>query len=201
MKEHYPTRLTLLNRARDEDDPEAWEELISFYKGFIISILRGKGVHANDLENIQQQVLIKLWQGINKFEYKNEHSKFHSWIATLTRNEAINYFRRQKSHQNLIDNYKKEVPSLESDKNVQGSLENAEEQEWEFYVVSHALKKISRNFSSNAMNAFNLYTQGHSAPEISEQTGIATNTIYHYISRIKLHLIEEIKSVKQEMHF
>ena len=182
-------------------DPEAWEQLIGFYRNYIYVIIRSMGVNENDSEDVLQLTTVELWKYLPKYEYNSQKAKFRTWVAKVTRNQVISYIRRQKAYINKLDRadaelregYLKTVHTLELDEIIT--------EEWETFVANSAMQNISRHFSENALQAFGLFSQGVSVNEISEALGIKADSIYKYISRIKLKLIEEIQNFRQELDF
>lgn len=75
------------------------------------------------------------------------------------------------------------------------------EKEWELYLVDKALENVSKRFSGKAVDAFRLFTQGMTVNEISKKMNIPPISVYQYINRLKLRLIEEIQALKAEMDF
>jgi RNA polymerase sigma factor (sigma-70 family) len=201
MNQTYSTRHTLLQRAQKMSDPEAWEQLIGFYRNYIYVIIRSMGVNENDSEDVLQLTTVELWKYLPKYEYNSQKAKFRTWVAKVTRNQVISYIRRQKAYINKLDRadaelregYLKTVHTLELDEIIT--------EEWETFVANSAMQNISRHFSENALQAFGLFSQGVSVNEISEALGIKADSIYKYISRIKLKLIEEIQNFRQELDF
>ena len=58
---NWNTRLTLLQRAKDPNDNQAWDEFAQYYFKFVKHVLSEMGVHANDKDDLTQEVLISLW--------------------------------------------------------------------------------------------------------------------------------------------
>jgi len=66
---------------------------------------------------------------------------------------------------------------------------------------NRAMDNIRPHFSEKALEAFSLSRKGMTVLQISDQIGVSQDSVYKYISRIKLKLIEEIKHLKRELDF
>ena len=199
MKDDYSTSYTLLNRACADNDAKAWEELISFYKQYIYVIIRSLNIAKSDAEDVQQQVLVQLWKYLPTFDKEREGTKFRYWLSRVTRNQTINFIRKQKSYESKLNKAKdfnevdKELPIAE--------IEEREKKEWELFISNKAMENIRSHFSDKAIEAFSLARKGLRPNEISEKVGVSTDSVYKYISRIKLKLIEEIKYLRESLDF
>ena len=57
-KEQWKTRQTLIDRARDPNDGQAWDEFTDYYASFIRMVLMKLQVPRDDLEDLSQDVLL-----------------------------------------------------------------------------------------------------------------------------------------------
>jgi RNA polymerase sigma factor (sigma-70 family) len=199
MKDDYSTSYTLLNRACADNDAMAWEELISFYKQYIYVIIRSMNITKSDAEDVQQQVLVQLWKYLPSFDKDREGTKFRYWLSRVTRNQTINFIRKQKSYETKL-NKAKNFNELEMDASP-ADIEAQEKKEWELFISNKAMDNIRTHFSDKAIEAFNLARKGMSPSDISQKIEVSTDSVYKYISRIKLKLIEEIKYLRQSLDF
>jgi len=91
----------LVNRCIRKDFL-AWSEFVRRYSGLIYWAIENRlkkwayFYHPQDVEEIHQNVFLSLWKK-NKLEQVKDHKKITGWIVIVSGNEAINYFRHQKS--------------------------------------------------------------------------------------------------------
>lgn len=75
-------------------DIEAFEDIVALYEtkvcGIIYQIVRNQ----NEVEDIAQEVFIKVFKNINKFE---EKSSLYTWIYRITVNMCIDTMKKRKS--------------------------------------------------------------------------------------------------------
>jgi RNA polymerase sigma factor (sigma-70 family) len=201
MNPTYSTRYTLLERAKQQSDSDAWEQLIGFYRKYIYVIIRSMGVSESDTEDVLQQVLIELWKYLPEYTYDPQKAKFRSWVARVTRNQVISFVRRQKSHMAKLDQAQSEVQENYLSSINTPEIEVIVTQEWELFISNTAMQNVSRHFSDKAIEAFMLFSQGMKVNQISKEISVKADSIYKYISRIKLKLVEEIQSLQKELDF
>lgn len=201
MKDDYSTSYTLLNRACAENDAMAWEELIGFYKQYIYVIIRSMNITQSDAEDVQQQVLVQLWKYLPTFDKNRQGTKFRYWLSRVTRNQTINFIRKQKSYEKRIDQAKNfnEVDLLKEA--TESEREEEDKKEWELFISNKAMDNIRSHFSDKALKAFSLARKGMPTNEIATEIKVSHDSVYKYISRIKLKLIEEIKHLRKELDF
>jgi len=201
MNPGYSTRYTLLERAKNQSDSEAWEELIGFYRKYIYVIIRSMQVNATDCDDVLQLVLIELWKYLPEYQYDKEKSKFRFWVAKVTRNQVISYIRRQQSHAKKLDKAQAEATLSYLDSIKTPEIEEIVTREWKLFISNSAMQNIERHFSSQAIESFRLYSKGLKVNDIALKVDVKPDSVYKYISRIKLKLIEEINSLKNELDF
>ena len=198
-QDKYLTKQTLLLRAKDPNDHEAWEEFVEFYKRFIYHILHKMNINTNDFDDLVQVVLVRLWEGLKSYE--RQDCKFRTWLSTVTKNTVLNYLdkqQRQIKRQEKLAELQDLQRSLDSFK--LNDLEALIENEWRSYVSSRALENIKDSFSGVAIEAFVLsQKEGLSAEDIGERLEIKKESVYVLVSRVKSKFVTEIKHLINEM--
>jgi len=197
-EDQYSTRQTLLMRAQNPDDHEAWDEFVTFYQRFIYHILHKMNINLNDFDDLVQVVLLQLWQSLAN--YSKLDCKFRSWLSRVTRNTVLNYLdkmNRQDKRQKQMGDYQENLQVLNSYSDTE--LENMIESEWRAYVTTLALDSIRELFSGQAIDAFLLSQKEKSAAEISEELGIKKESVYVLVSRVKSKFVDEMRRLVKEL--
>lgn len=195
MSEHEQTRYTLLQRACDLDDEQAWNELAEHYRRFIFYILQRLGVGDGDIEDAAQQVLIALSRKLEN--YDSTRAKFRTWLSGIIRNTAFVYFRKQKSMKEHIQIFGVEhsIDAL----NKPSEIDQRIESEWSTYVTNLAMKRVRNVFQGKAIEVFELSLEGLSAAEIGEKTGLEVSSVYTLRKRVKKQLYLEIREIVADL--
>ena len=95
------TRLTLIERLRNQYDDSAWDDFSSTYKDYIYVVIIRMGFNPQDCEDLHQQVLLKLWNTLPDFSY-DKNKRFRSWIARVTVNLCKDFIRSRSAKKNTL---------------------------------------------------------------------------------------------------
>jgi RNA polymerase sigma-70 factor (ECF subfamily) len=194
MQERWDTRKSLLMRASDPDDHKAFEEFTYYYKNFIQMILRKLGVKAYQLNDLQQDLLVKLWKDLGKFDLERQKSNFRGWLSVVIRHEVYRFFKKNKREAEFQD-------SLLADSTAESDVDKIIESEWQAYVVTLAVEKMKAHFDGNAMDIFELVLDGKSISEIASQLSLTENSVYVIRSRVKARFQTEIRRIRSLLEF
>lgn len=127
--------------------------------------------HFNDL---YQEVLANIWQGIGSFRGDSRES---TWIYRVALNTCVTFFRRNSHHTTgrvSIDN----VTEMEAPDNAKGDMLR------EMYRLIGGLPKMDKAIIL-------MWLDEKSYDEIAEETGLTRNTVATRLRRIKQKLVEQ----------
>jgi RNA polymerase sigma-70 factor (ECF subfamily) len=197
----WATRLTLLQRARNPDDQAAWEEFVSYYRQFIVIVVRHMNIPAADCDDVVQSVLVKIWKNLPKFEVDTNRAQFRTWLTTVIRNTVYNYVDKAQRRQARHDRLAEEETTLAQlpGGGKETELEAFINREWETYIANLAMENIKPLFSERAIQAFSLSLDGLSMSEISSRLEIKENSCYKLRNRVKARLITEVRRLTEEL--
>jgi RNA polymerase sigma factor (sigma-70 family) len=197
MSNDWVTRQTLLQRARNPDDHQAWEEFISYYKSFIQALIYKLKFSGKDTEDLTQVILLNLWKDLGK--YDNEKASFRNWMGAVIRNTTLNYYRKQASVAKRTEEQRELTHFIDS--TPESELDLLIEREWKTYISELALIKMKSLFSGNAIEVFDLSLQGLSTDEIAEKLGLKTDSVYVLKNRVKKKFMEEVRALVTELEY
>lgn len=198
MTQTYTTRRSLVERVRNSDDSQSWDELINIYRKYIYVIIRSMNIGHQETEEILQNVLVQLWKSLPGFSYQDEQSKFRHWVSKVTRNQVYTYTRARTAHLKRSKRIQDE-PVFRNNAAIAADVDEAAEREWELFITNTAMDTIKTKFSNNAIRAFKYYSKGMKVGEISHELSVKEDSVYKYIQRVKVALVEEIKYLKSEL--
>lgn len=162
--------------------------LVQQYKNRIYSYSIYMLKNRMDADDITQEVLIKIWQNINKFNILAAKT----WIMKTTHNLCIDYLRRRKADLNknpysvddvseFIENNENENPMLKTENKF----------------AEREIKKAIKNLSENQKSVFVLYEiQGLKYKEISKTLDIPINTVKVTLMRARKELQTNLHEIK-----
>lgn len=98
-KSHSPTTVAEIENDLDllkqsATDPEAFRPVYEKYFKKIFAFVRHRVGDKMTAADITQQVFLKAWMGLSKFQFKG--LPFSSWLYRIAINECNDYFRRTK---------------------------------------------------------------------------------------------------------
>ncbi len=74
----------LIARARGGDE-DAFAELVTEHSGHVYVALRRFGLNSQEADEVSQEVFVRAWRGLARFE---ERSQFSTWLYRIAFNEA-----------------------------------------------------------------------------------------------------------------
>ena len=195
MKEKFVTRKTLLMRASDPDDQEAWEDFVYYYEDFLNLVFRRFLLSKSDCEDLKQEVLLTLWQKL--CDYDEERAQFRTWLTRIIRNAVINRIKKNSNKKKLAQ---EEVVDMLKPYSSD-DFDNLIQEEWEAYAATLALERIKPLFTEKAIEVFNMSLDNLNGNEISERLNISVDSVYKMKNRVIRRLQEEIKLIRSETEF
>jgi RNA polymerase sigma-70 factor (ECF subfamily) len=87
----------VINSVR-EGDTDAFGELVRKYEDFVFTLILGL-VHSEDTaKDVAQEVFLRAYRGIRRFELK---SSFKTWLYRIAYNTAISHLNREKAKKRI----------------------------------------------------------------------------------------------------
>ena len=170
----------LIKRVKN-GDIEAFEEIISIYESKVFGIIQHMVRNQNEIEDIAQEVFIKVYKNINKFQ---GNSSLYTWIYKITVNLCLDEIRKKKEVIYLDEKIK--VDDGEIDVQLP-SNEKTQEQLYEQKELKECIDKLPAK--QKAMIVLR-DIKGFSYEEIAEITGIKLGTVKSQINRARIKLKE-----------
>lgn len=130
-----PAELTdeeLVERAKVElfHITKAYEALMARYQGTLFNVCARYLGNERDADDICQEIMLKVLYGLKKFEGK---SKFKTWLYSITYNECITQYRKERRKKRLMDalslNMPEDAEAVEPDYKEKSGLDR-----WLAYV-------------------------------------------------------------------
>ena len=192
MNYDWNTQQTLIQRAQNPDDHQAWEDFVGFYRSFISMVLRKSGIGSYDEEDLIQSILLKVWKGLPNYQYRKENAKFRTWLSTIIRSTSITHFQKSEKERGKREALLQNVVNVSD-----ADIENVINAEWNEYLASLAMGKVRETFQGQAIEVFRLSLQGMSGAAIAAKLRIKEDTVYSLRSRVKRRLKQEIANLRE----
>lgn len=152
------------------DYNSAMDLLYAEYAGYLTAVCARYIANDDDLKDVLQEALIKIFTQINTFEYRGKGS-LKAWMVRIVVNESLQFLRRSKKDEVLIDTEPPDIP--EEDPDTDG-------------LSANEMTEIIRSLPDGYRMVFNLYViEGKSHKEIGEILGIKPDTSASQLHRAK----------------
>jgi RNA polymerase sigma factor (sigma-70 family) len=183
------TRATLLARLQDGANALAWDEFFQRYWRLIYTYARRSNCSDHTAEEVVQDVMLKVFEQKDYFQYDPARGRFRDWLATVVRNKVAE-IRRKPSDQARAIGGNSDVVNIEPQA---GDLppDDVWEDAFEQALLFVLLDVVRREMSPRAYLAFELFTL-HEMPgaKVAKHTGLTRNGVYRASKRAMQRLKE-----------
>ena len=154
-----------------------FEELVKQYKRTIYSVCYMFSRDKEEINDLFQEILVRLWLGFDQFE---QRSSVNTWVYRIALNTAINSDKRAKRRPQTVP--------LSTDIDPYDPQESSLEQFRQLYALINQLDVMDRGLVL-------LWLEGIGYDEIAAIMGITVANVGIKLHRIKEKLVQKSKSV------
>ncbi len=174
--------IELVNQIK-KGNANAYKYLVNKYQRLVFNIaFKLSFDNQVDIEDIAQEVFIKIYKNINKFR---QDSKLSTWIASITWKTSID-FNRKNSRGKI--NYTDEIEVFENFAVIKNNHPNNLEIK---SIVRNTIDKLPPHFRT-VLTLY--YLEEFTYPEIQEITSMPLGTIKSYLNRARKAFREMIEN-------
>lgn len=199
MLDDWLTRVTLLQRVKNQHDEKSWQEFVRYYEPYIYNILRRMPLNHHDAQDVAQSVNLKIWDKLPEFNYDSSKGRFRSWLCSVAVNEARMFLRSRRRSEKAVDRIEIERTGSWLREVDNPEIEKLAEEEWITYVTTLAWKNVECRIDPSAKRAFELVSKGRKPDEVATELGLSVNTVYVYKKRAQDILHAEIVRLNGEL--
>ena len=154
-----------------------FEELVKQYKRTIYSVCYMFSRDKEEINDLFQEILVRLWLGFDQFE---QRSSVSTWVYRIALNTAINSDKRAKRRPQTVP--------LSTDIDPYDPQDSSLEQVRQLYTLINQLDVMDRGLVL-------LWLEGIGYDEIAAIMGITVANVGIKLHRIKEKLVQKSKSV------
>jgi RNA polymerase sigma-70 factor (ECF subfamily) len=178
----------LIRRAQ-QGEVSAYEELVRTHQRRVMSIVGGILRWREDVEDIAQQVFLKVYLSIGRFDGR---SSFSTWLYKITLNETYDHLRKKKARKlvyesDLSEEQERHLHETSGSTRPGSSSPMALERIESRQMVNRLLMELG---AEDRMMLVLKEVEGFSVQEISELTSQNTNTVKVRMFRARRRLAE-----------
>jgi len=189
------TRITLLGRLRREPTSQAaWGEFVEQYGPKIYGWCRKWSLQEADAQDVTQNVLLKLAQKLQEFQYDPSRS-FRAWMKTLTHHAWSDFVEaRHKAGSGSGDS---QVNILLHSVEARDDLAERIEEEFDRELLEEAMVRVRLRVAPQTWKAFSLTAlDGLSGAEAAERIPMQLAQVFIAKRRVRKMLQEEIAKIE-----
>lgn len=197
------TRRTLIDRLRDKDDHQSWNQFFATYSKLIYGFALRTGLTKEEAQEVVQETVISFSKNAEEYQYDPEKGSFKSWLLKLTRWRIQDQFRR-RSRDPILDSAEPYEDAGKADSTYMRDIQEADfrtlwEEEWRENVLAVAIDRVKKVADPRHYQAFELYVlRNMSASVVQERLRIGRGLLYVYKHRISKMIQREIKALERE---
>ena len=94
-EDSYPTRPSLLNRLKDTQDQQSWQEFDDLYRKLIFGFALKAGLTETEAQEVVQETLIAAAKNLPEFRYDPKVCSFKTWLLNLSRWRVQDQLRKR----------------------------------------------------------------------------------------------------------
>ena len=180
------TSISLLERLRQSDQPQAWARFVDLYTPLLLFWARRLGLKPQDAADLVQDVLTTMVQKLPQFKY-DPQKRFRGWLREVLRNKWRDHQRR------------KGLPLAGagegrlSDVADPVGLDDFIEREHRRHLLRRALQLMQAEFTPTTWKAcWETVVEDRSAADVAQELGLTENAVYVARCRVLRRLRQEL---------
>jgi RNA polymerase sigma-70 factor (ECF subfamily) len=174
---------------------DAFERLVQRYDKRVLTIAAGYVSCSDDAKDIYQEVFLRVYKGLPKFQHQSE---FSTWLFRITTNVCISHrMRKQRhSHTSLDQNVNDEDGQVHALKDTLSDGATTDQRTHDAEIstrVEHALKALS----PRQRMVFSLkHYDGYKLKEIAGMMNCSEGTVKKYLFEAIARLRKQLKDIE-----
>jgi RNA polymerase sigma-70 factor (ECF subfamily) len=181
-----------LVRKAQRGDKESFEELVRRHQNRVFAVARGILKRQEDVEDISQQVFVKAYFALKKFD---QRSAFTTWLYKITVNECWDLLRKRKVRPLVY-----EADFSEEQGRMYQASENREAEQPDLTDRIDARQRVERllGFLDERDRGMLVLkeVEGFAIEEIAEVFDLNTNTVKVRLFRARQRILSQLKKAK-----
>lgn len=202
--ELVPTRQSLLERLRDLDDAEAWQEFFNTYWKLIYCAAVKSGLSDDEAEEVVQEAVIGVARKMGTFRYDPQVCSFKGWLMRVTRCRIIDHLRkRQTQPQSFVplpsDTTTTGAGLQIADPSAELRFEGMWDEEWRKNLVDAAMERVKQSVKPEHYQIFYLHSvKNMPARDIGQLLGVSAAKVYVVRHRVARLIRREVQALERK---
>lgn len=184
----------LLVRAAQKGDKAAFETLVQRHQHRVFAVARGILKRQEDVEDIAQQVFVKAYFSLKRFD---QRAAFSTWLYKITVNECWDLLRKRKARPLVYESDFSEEQSRQyaaPDREVARRPDTSDRMAMRERLESMLSQLEKRDRAMLVLKE----VEGFSVEEIAESMGLNANTVKVRLFRARRRIVEYCRREKKD---
>ena len=199
-----PTRRSLLNRLKDWEDQESWQDFFDTYWKLIYGVAARAGLSDDEAQEVVQETIIRVSKKMPKFKYDPSLGSFKSWLLHTTDWCINDQFRKRAKEIDApthLRNNALRISKIEDVPDPAGfDLEVIWNTEWQTHIFDAAIARVKPRVNAKQYQIFDLYViKKWPVGKVAHTLGIGRGRVYLARHRIGGMIKKEIKHLENKM--
>jgi RNA polymerase sigma factor (sigma-70 family) len=188
------TSMTLLERLqKNPGDPQAWNLFVERYQPRIQSWCHTWGLQASDADDVAQEVLVKLFAAMSKFQYDPARS-FRAWLKTVTKHAWCDFLAARKKDPGRNAG---PLDTIADSAHAQSDRERHLEDAFDAELLDLAMHRVKNRVKPATWQSFQLTAvDGHSGADAAQKLQIPVAHVFVAKNRVQKMLQEEARILR-----
>ena len=195
----FTTSITLLAKLANQQNEGAWERFVEIYSPHVNRWCKKFGLQENDASDVTQDVLLKLLNAMQEFDYSPSKGSFRGWLKTVTSNMIRDLKKSAKRRDDGSGDTKvmQQIANI-SDASAFDQLAKLVETQYESELLMIATNKVKQRVADQTWKAYELNAVDQvPAKEVALELNIPISEVYVSKSRVIKMLREEIAKIDE----
>jgi len=186
------TRRSLVDRLKNWEDQQNWQEFFETYWRLIYGVARQSGLTDAEAQDVVQETVITVARNITKYE--REAGSFKAWLLHTTRWRIADQFRKREPATAKSPTRGDSSGTATIERIPDGfDLHAAWESEWQQHVFQAALQRVKRRADAKHYQIFDcLVVKQWPAAKVAANLSVSIAQVYIVKHRLSAQLKKEV---------
>jgi RNA polymerase sigma factor (sigma-70 family) len=189
------TRVSLLERVREQFDSAAWHEFVTLYRPLLLGYIQSRGLSLADADDVVQDIFISLLRSLSTFSLDKKRGRFRSWLWQVAMNAVRDQARRRTSRKRAEDRKRELLPVAVEPSEPDPELIRRHRER----ILELVLPRIKADTQELTWTCFEEHIlKGRSGKEVGAELDMKPNTVCVNAARVLKRVREHCETVYLE---
>ena len=196
------THASLLERLKDLEDQDSWQQFYTTYRKLIFSFAVKHGLSGMEAEEVVQETVITVARNMPEFRYDPKRCSFKTWLFNLTLWRIQDQIRKRLPEDASIHRKPGETDRTATVERLPGPEEEhlvaLWDAEWKQDLFERALENARTKVDEKQFQIFDLYVlQQWPARKVARSLGVSLVQVYLSKHRISRRVSREVQRLQK----